>query len=128
MGAPTSALSAEIFLQYIEHKRIYTILHTKHIIGYYRYVDDILIIYHMNNTDVDITLTDFSNIHPKLQFTLEKEHSSCINFLDITIHRTDSAFEYNIFRKPTATSHIIHNSSCHPPEHKSMAIRYLITS
>jgi hypothetical protein len=28
-------------------------------------------------------------------------------------------------RIPTATSHILHNLSCHPPEHKTLAIRYL---
>jgi hypothetical protein len=26
----------------------------------------------MNNTDIDKTLTDFDNVHPKLQITLEK--------------------------------------------------------
>jgi hypothetical protein len=107
---------------------MYTILHTNHIIGYYRYVDDILIIYNMNNTNIDKTLADFNNVHPKLQFTSEKERNNHINFLDITIHRTDSAFEYNIYRKPTATGHIIHNSSCHPPEHKTMTTSHrLIT-
>jgi hypothetical protein len=67
MGAPTSALLAEIFLQYMEHNKICTVLHTNH-----RYVDDILIIYNINNTDVDKTLADFNNVHPKLQFTVKK--------------------------------------------------------
>jgi hypothetical protein len=125
MGARTSALLAEIFLQYMDYNKIYTVLHTNNIIRYYRYVDSILICI-MNNTDTDKTLADFNNVHPKLQFTLQKERNSHINFLDITIHRTDSAFEYNIYRKHTAASHIIHNSSCHPPEHKTMAIRYFI--
>jgi hypothetical protein len=45
MGAPISAILADIFIQYMEHKHIYPILRMREIMAYYRYVDDILIIY-----------------------------------------------------------------------------------
>jgi hypothetical protein len=45
MGAPTSAILAEAYLQHKEHKQLYPILKKYQIIGYLRYVDDILIIY-----------------------------------------------------------------------------------
>lgn len=109
-------------LQCIEHNKIWN-LHANHIIGYYRSVDDIFIVYNTNNADIHKTLTDFNNIHPALQFIIKKENS---NFLDVTVTRKDSTLTYNIYRKPTATSHIIHNSSCHPPEHKTLSIRHLI--
>jgi hypothetical protein len=64
----------------------------------------------MNNTNIDKTLADFNNAHTKLQFTLEKEHNKHTNFLDITIHRTDTAFQYNIYQKPTATSYTTHHA------------------
>ena len=48
---------------------------------------------------------------------MEKEINNRINFLDITIYKTD----HNIYRKPTATYTIISNNSCHPPEHKMAA-------
>jgi hypothetical protein len=54
MGALTSSLLAEILLQYMEHKKIYNILHKIHMIGYHRYVD-ILIIYNINNTRIAFT-------------------------------------------------------------------------
>jgi hypothetical protein len=44
MGAPTSAILAEVYVQYMEHKQLYPILRKVQIIGYYRYVDDIFII------------------------------------------------------------------------------------
>jgi hypothetical protein len=43
MGAPSSAILSEIYLQHLEHTKIIDIL-TQHIMGYFRYVDDILVI------------------------------------------------------------------------------------
>jgi hypothetical protein len=45
MGAPTSALFAEIFMQHMEHNYIIGTLTKHNILDYPRYVDDILIIY-----------------------------------------------------------------------------------
>lgn len=53
MGAPTSAILAETYIQYIEHTQIYPILKKKQIIAYYRYVNNILIIYDQNKTNID---------------------------------------------------------------------------
>jgi hypothetical protein len=43
MGAPPSAVLAEIYLQFLEHSNIYNTLNK--IIGYFRYLDDILLIF-----------------------------------------------------------------------------------
>jgi hypothetical protein len=58
MGAPTSALIAETFLQNLEHSHIYSILTKYKIIGYFRYVDDILITYDKNKTHIDTMITE----------------------------------------------------------------------
>jgi hypothetical protein len=55
MGAPSSGLIAEIFLQYIEHLHLPHLTKRHKIIDYYRYVDDILIVFD----------TSHSNIHHK---------------------------------------------------------------
>jgi hypothetical protein len=56
MEAPTSPIPTEIFLQYFEHNHIIDILRKHHIIDYHRYVNDILIIYKENCTNIDNTL------------------------------------------------------------------------
>jgi hypothetical protein len=81
MGAPTSGLLAEFFLQHLEHVHIPYLSDKHKIVRYSRYVDDILIIYDTNHTDVHNNLEDFSTIHPKLKFTAEQETNSQINFL-----------------------------------------------
>jgi hypothetical protein len=73
MGAPTSATLAETFIQHLEHTIIYKILEKYQIIDYYRYVDDILIIYNEHHTNTDNTIDEFNKIHPKIKFTIEKE-------------------------------------------------------
>jgi hypothetical protein len=47
MGAPTSALLAEVFIQHSEHYYLINILKKHHIIDYCRYLDDILIRYNL---------------------------------------------------------------------------------
>jgi len=44
MGAPISSILSEIYLQYIENTVIYDILLKHHIVLYFRYVDDILMV------------------------------------------------------------------------------------
>ena len=125
MGAPTSAILSEIYLQYIEHTLIINILSSNNILGYFRYVDDILIVNDSESTNIDLVLEQFNNLTTNLNFTIEKEHNNTISFLDITIHRRPRKFDFAVYRKPTVTDHIIPNDSCHPPSHKLSAIGFL---
>jgi len=55
--------------------------------GYFRYVDDILLVYIDNTTNIHNVLDEFNNPTPKLKFTLEEEQNNRISFLDITIKK-----------------------------------------
>jgi hypothetical protein len=121
MGAPTSAILVETFIQHLEHTIIYQI------IDYYRYVDDVLIIYNEEYTNIENTLDEFNGIHPKIKFMMERETQNRINYLDMTVIKAHNKLTFNIYRKPTTTDSIIHNDSCHPNEHKKKsAINYSI--
>jgi hypothetical protein len=71
MGAPSSGLIAEIFLQHLEHTHNPHLTQKHHIAKYCRYVDDIFIVFDSYNTSIQKILNDFNNLHPKLQFTAE---------------------------------------------------------
>jgi hypothetical protein len=73
MGAPTSSILSEVFLQNLEHNSICKILVDNKVMAYFRYVDDILIVYDKQQTDITHLLSLFNNLHPKLTFTMEPE-------------------------------------------------------
>ena len=66
-----------------------------------------------------------NTIHHKLKFTLETEQNNSINFLDLTINKTNNTHTYKIYRKPTTTDMVIHNTSNHPRQHKHAAINHI---
>jgi len=125
MGAPTSGIIAEFFLHSLEDTHL-THLSNKHKIArYFPYVDDILIIYDSNHTDINNIRNDFNTIHPNMKFTAEAESNNKIKYLDITIHRTPTIWVSSIYRKPTFIDTVIPYSSHHPAQYKYAAIRFL---
>jgi hypothetical protein len=107
MGSPSSSILAEVYLQNLECKQIFKILTDNNIIGYFRYMEDILIIYNTNHTDINKAHTAFNNLTPTIKFTMEHENNNKINFLDITISKETDNFSVNIYRKPITTDIII---------------------
>jgi len=124
IGAPTSSISSEFYLQYLENTEVYKLLLKRSIEGYFRYVNNILIIYNMTRSNTNDVLDDFNKLLPKLKFSVEEEIDHKINFLDITIHRKRNNLSVDIYRKPSTTDVIKPNDSCHPREHKMAAIHY----
>jgi hypothetical protein len=114
MGAPSSSLIAEMFLQHTEHQHMAQISAKHKIINFFCYVDDILIIFDLNHSNIQAILADFNILHPKLQFTTEAEKDNAINYLDINIHRTPSGWKTAVYRKSTSTDTIIPYISNHP--------------
>jgi hypothetical protein len=64
MGAPLSSMFSEIFLQHIEITKIIHILLQYHIVGYFLYVDNILIAYRQNLTNIHDVLACFNKLTP----------------------------------------------------------------
>jgi hypothetical protein len=110
-------------MEHMEHTQIYPILIKQQIVAYFTYVDDVLIIYGQNKTNIDHTLHEFNTLQSNINFTIEKEQHESINFLDLTIHCKNKNLQFSIYRKPTQTD-IIPNSSCHPYGHKLSGINY----
>jgi hypothetical protein len=67
------------------------------IIAYFRYVNDIFIIYVQNKANIEQTLKEFDNLKPSIKFTIEKELHEEINFLFLTIHHKDKKLKFSIY-------------------------------
>jgi hypothetical protein len=107
MGSPTSSIFSEKYLQYKESTEIFDTLIRNNTMGYFRYVDDILVVYDKTLTSIDEVLDSFNRIMPTMKFRIEKERENTINFLDITIGREQDKLNFDIYRKHTATDSII---------------------
>jgi len=92
MGAPSTGIISEIFLQHFEHSHLPPLAQKHKLVNYFCYVDDDLLMYDAQHTDIHTILSDFNSIHPNLQFTKETEHNNKLNYLDITIHKTPLAW------------------------------------
>jgi len=64
MGAASSSILSEIFLQHTEHSHLPRLTQKHKIINYFRYFDDILLIYDSSQTNIQSSLKDFNSIHP----------------------------------------------------------------
>jgi hypothetical protein len=125
MGAPSSSIISETFLQHIEHAHLPHLTRKHRLVNYARYVDDILLIYDSLHTDLQSILHDFNYLYHNLHFTGETEQNNAISFLDITIHKNPSNIRISIHRKPTFTDTIIPYTSNHPAQHKYAAVSFL---
>jgi hypothetical protein len=114
MGAPSSAVLSEVYLQHLEHTEIIMIITQHNILVYFRYVDDILMIYDENSTDIHKVHIAFNNLARTIKFTIETETDNNINFLDIAIQNKENKLSFIVHRKPTTTDVIIPKNSCHP--------------
>jgi hypothetical protein len=87
MGAPSSSIISEIFLQHTEQTKLPHIARKLKLLNYFRYVDDLLIVFDSQLTNINEIRNEFNTLHPNMQFTEETEKHNKINYLDITIHR-----------------------------------------
>jgi hypothetical protein len=78
MGAPSSSIVSEIFLQHIEHTYLPCPAQKHKLINYFHFVNDILLIYDLQHTNIHTILNDFNYIHPNLVFTQETEQNNKI--------------------------------------------------
>nr|XP_022905894.1 uncharacterized protein LOC111417759 [Onthophagus taurus] len=126
MGSPLSGLMADIFLNNLEEKMINNNKnpYNNNIIMWQRYVDDVLVVLNTKEDHITKNLHAYINtLHENIQFTLETEQDNRINFLDITIIKTDNELQFKIFRKKTQTDIVIPQDSNHEYTHKLAAFR-----
>ena len=122
MGAQTSCVVVEIFMQTFESTAITTHQHKPKIRE--RHVDEIFAIIKKQHTQE--FLNHLNNLHPNIKFTIEAEQDSTPPFLDTLLKRhPDKSISVNIYRKPTHTDQYLHFTSHHNYKAKQSVIAAL---
>ena len=116
MGSTASPEICDITLHDLE-KTILT--QAEHILTWWRYRDDILVIYNSTLENFKKLIDTMNQMHPTLKFTFEASETS-INYLDLTIFkgqrfRTSGILDTKVYTKPTETYQYLHKTSSHPP-------------
>ncbi|XP_044760166.1 uncharacterized protein LOC123317626 [Coccinella septempunctata] len=119
MGNPLSPFIADAFMDFVEKIILTRFSHV--ILHWSRYVDDVFVLIRESLMSPTELLHEINKIHPNIKFTLEVETQGSIDFLDLTISRSEESFSYKIFHKPTQTDVLIHADSNHPRSHKMAA-------
>ncbi|KAK5647843.1 hypothetical protein RI129_002735 [Pyrocoelia pectoralis] len=127
MGSNLSPLLAEVFMNNLELHSISTLKFYKdYVIFWGRYVDDIICLHTANDNEVIDFLQEINLLHPKINFTMEKESNAKLPFLDVLLHRSHSHIDFSIYRKPTTTENLIPFDSEHPISHKLAGLNSLL--
>jgi len=73
------------------------------------YVDDILIVHSLTQTNAKEILDEFINFSPNIDFTLEEEQNNILNFLDIKINRCNVKSELKAKIEELESNSMINN-------------------
>jgi len=125
MGTPTLSIFSAIYLQHIENTITADILLKYHIVGYFCYMDVILMVYNKDISNIYDIFNIFNTTMPPMKFTIEEEKENKIKFLEITLLREKDSLSFDVYGKPATTDTIIPNGSCHPSEQKLAAVIFL---
>lgn len=85
----------------------------------FRYVDDYFCI--LKKDTAEIFLNRLNDMHPKIQFTYEKEIEKKLPFLDLMISREGGKLSFEVYRKPTDSMLCIPSDSYTPYTYKLAA-------
>ena len=102
MGSLLSPALANIFAGYYENKLFASV--TKLLLCT-SYIDDTFAIFR-SGAKAEKIFTAFNSLHSALKFTMEKEASQTLPFLDVKIKKHNGQFLTSIYRKPPAQPEI----------------------
>ena len=110
-GCPLFSILSEIFLLHAEHSHLPRLKQKHKIFNYFRYIDDILLIYDSSHTNIKSIFEDFNSIHPNLTFSEEIEQNNKLNFSqnppkhkDVSLKKTHLHWHiYPVHIQPTTT-------------------------
>ena len=110
IGTKMAPSYAILFMSYIENQILESSV-LKPLV-WWRYIDDIFLIWQHGEENLKIFLEHLNNFHPTIKFTADYSHTN-VNFLDVQVIRSENKLVTDLFIKPTDTHQYLDASSCH---------------
>ncbi|XP_044764540.1 uncharacterized protein LOC123321102 [Coccinella septempunctata] len=128
MGYPIAPYLADRYMDYFEKTHIFNWGNefSPLIVYYYRYVDDIIILWKGTDQGFNDFVTYLNSSVNNIKFKNEHINDKECNFLDLNIKLLDGKHSFDIFRKPTHTDVSIDISSQHHWNHKIAVFNSLL--
>jgi hypothetical protein len=115
MGTKCAPNYANLFMAMLEGE-ILEHTHTPTPLAWFRFIDDIFMIWIDSLDELHEFLAYINEYHPTIKFTVEQSTQE-VNFLDLTIYKDENdTVQTKLYTKPTDAHLYLHYSSCH---HKS---------
>ena len=125
MGSPISCLFANIVLEDLELECLRSLENQNCKPKFYaRYVDDTFIC--LKKTDLEKTYQMFNKFDKDLKFTYEIENDQKINFLDVTVCRSNNNILTDWYRKSICSDRVIMYTSNHSLQQKKNIVYNLV--
>ena len=116
MGTKMAPNYAVIFMDYIERK--YPDLCTLQPTVWWRYIDDIFMIWPHSREDLDSFINGLNSFHDTIKFTADISETQG-HYLDVFLYRdSDGQLQTTIYTKPTDAHQYLSYNSCHPTHQK----------
>ena len=112
MGTICAPSYANLFIELFERKYIYPLIERKSL-TYFRYIDDIFLIWTGTKKELDQFFKDLNEKHPSIEFD-HKASQNHIVFLDTEIYLHNDKLHLKLCRKETDQQHYLHIKSEHP--------------
>ena len=113
MGSKSSCKYADIFMDNFEKRYIYPRIIDKYL-AYYRFVDDIFIVWTGTEEELLEFFDEINKVHDNIKFDSNYSKNS-INFLDTTVFKNERrSLSTKLYTKPTDRPGYIHVKSYHP--------------
>jgi hypothetical protein len=110
MGSPLAPVVANFYMGHFEEQAMSSA--TRKPTWWYRYVDDMFVMWPHGKTELRGFLQHLNNIHPNIKFTMEVEQNGCLPFLDVLVgRRPDRSLGHSVYRKSTHMELYLHAKS-----------------